>query len=118
MVNSYLRFNLTGLSGTVTKATLRMYANSASSSGLQAHGVANTTWGEKTITYANALAMSGVASTSTAVKANTWVEMDVTSLVSTNGLLSLAVTTSGATAINLASRESAANAPQLVVVTK
>jgi hypothetical protein len=117
LVNSYLRFNLTGLNGTVIKATLRIYANSASTSGIQAHGVIDTNWGEKTITYANAPAMSGVVSTSTAVKANSWVEMNVTSLVSANGLLSLAVTTSGATAINLASRESGANAPQLVVIT-
>jgi hypothetical protein len=116
-VNSYLRFNLSGLSGTVTKATLRIYANSASNSGIQAHGVSDTTWGEKTITYANAPAMSGVVSTSAAVKANSWVEMDVTSLVSTNGLLSLAASTSSGTAISLTSRESGANAPQLVVIT-
>ncbi len=118
LVNSYLRFNLSGLSGTVAKATLRIYANSASNSGLQAHGVADTSWGEKTITYANAPAITGVVSTSAAVKANSWAEMEVTSLVSSNGLLSLAVSTSGATAINLASRESGANAPQLVVTTK
>jgi hypothetical protein len=62
--------------------------------------------------------MSGVVNASTAVKANSWVEIDVTSLVSANGLLSLAATTSGGTAISLASRESGANAPQLVVVTQ
>jgi len=116
-VNSYLRFNLTGLGGTVSKATLRIYANSASTSGLQAHGVTDISWGEKTITYANAPAMSGVVATSSAVKANSWVEMDVTSLVSQNGLLSLAASTSNGTAISLASRESGANAPQLVVIT-
>jgi hypothetical protein len=117
-VNSYLRFNLSGLSGTVTKATLRIYANSASTSGIQAQGVSDISWGEKTITYANAPAMSGVVNKSTAVKANSWVEIDVTSLVSANGLLSLAASTSGGTAISLASRESGANAPQLVVITQ
>ncbi|MDR3575008.1 MAG: DNRLRE domain-containing protein [Anaerolineaceae bacterium] len=117
-VNSYVRFNLSGLIGKVAKATLRIYANSASSSGLQAHGVTDVSWGEKTITYANAPALSGVVSTSSAVKANSWVEMDVTSLVNTNGSISMAVTTSGATAINLASREAGANAPQLVVITQ
>ena len=56
-VNSYLRFNVTGVSGAVTSATLRIYANSAQSTGFAVHAVSGTTWGETTINYSNAPAL-------------------------------------------------------------
>jgi parallel beta-helix repeat protein len=50
------------------------------------------------------------------LQAGSWYELDVTSLVAGNGLVSLALTTSHTTALSLGSRESA-NAPQLIVDT-
>ena len=38
-LNSYLRFDVQGLTGSVTSATLRIYANSASSTGYTLHAV-------------------------------------------------------------------------------
>lgn len=119
VVRSYLRFSVNGLSGTVAKATLRIYANSGSSTGFQVRSVSSTTWGETTITYSNAPSVSStVTGSSGAVNAGAWSAVDVTPLVSGNGTISLALTTSGSTAISLASRESGANAPQLVVNTR
>jgi hypothetical protein len=114
-VNSYLRFNVTGLSGSVYQAKLRIYANSASTSGISIAGVTDNSWVEVGMTYGNAPVMGNTVVTSSPVAAGTWKEMDVTSLVSGNGLVSFGIKTSGSTAINLASRESGANAPQLVV---
>jgi hypothetical protein len=43
--------------------------------------------------------------------------MDVTAYITGNGTYNLALTTPGSTAVSLASRQSGANAPQLVVET-
>src|SRR3954469_15830379 len=51
VVRSYLRVDVAGVSGSVTKATLRMFNNTALAAGYSVFGVANNTWGEKTITW-------------------------------------------------------------------
>lgn len=116
VTNSYLRFNISGLSG-ITSAKLRIYANSASTSGLTVNSVSSTTWSETGTTYSNAPAMGPTLATSAAVLAGTWVSVDVSSYVKADGTYSFGVTTPGVTAISLASRESGANAPQLVITT-
>ena len=118
VTESYLRFNVQGISGIVSSATLRVFANSKQSAGYQAHGVVDNSWGETTITYANApLFDAAVTGSSGSVPGGAWTAADVTPLVLGNGTLSLALTTSSVTSLSLASRESGANAPQLVVVT-
>lgn len=57
-LNSYLRFDVQGLTGSVTSATLRIYANSASSTGYTLYAVTDNTWTETGITYSNAPAMA------------------------------------------------------------
>jgi phosphatidylinositol-3-phosphatase len=111
---SYLRFSVQGLVGAVRQATLRLYASSGSNAGVDVRTVADSTWGEKGITYSNAPAVSSVtAGSSGAVSAGVWLSIDVTALVRTNGVLSLAIT-SKSTLVAFGSRESA-NKPQLVV---
>lgn len=116
-VHSYLRFNIQGLSGTVTSATLRVYANSAVSAGYEARSVSNNTWTESGITYSNAPAVGSVLGSSGNVNSNTWTSVNVTSYITGNGAYNLGLTTSSDTALSLASRESGANAPQLVIQT-
>ncbi len=114
-MNSYLRFSINGLSGTVKKATLRVYANSSSSTGYAIRSVADNTWGESTITYSNAPAFSSTALGSmSSFSTGAWTTVDITPYITGNGTYSIALTTAGAQ-INLASRESGANAPQLVI---
>jgi hypothetical protein len=116
VVNSYLRFSVTGLGGKViTQAQLRIYANTASPQGLAAEPVANNTWGETTLTYNDAPAMGATLATSPAVTAGTWITLDVSAYVTGEGIFSFGVSTPGSTAISLASRESGANSPQLVL---
>ena len=116
-VHSYLRFNIQGLSGTVTSATLRVYANSAVSAGYEARSVSNNTWTESGITYSNAPPVGSVLGSSGNVNSNTWTSVNVTSYITGNGAYNLGLTTSSDTALSLASRESGANAPQLVIQT-
>ncbi len=107
VVHSYLRFDLSGTSGTIWRAVLKLHANSTDVNGLSAHAVANTTWSETGTTYANAPAMGSAAVSSGAVAASATIGLDVTSFVSGHhGLLSLGLTDNDATAISLASRES------------
>jgi hypothetical protein len=51
---SYLRFDVTQLTGSVTKATLRLYADNRDRFGYTVRSVASTDWSEGGITYTNA----------------------------------------------------------------
>ena len=104
---SYLRFDLSGSSGTVSRAVLQLYANSANAAGLSVHKAASTTWGETTTTAANAPAMGSASVSSGPVAAGKTASIDVTSLVSGHALVSLGLTDNDTTAISLGSRESA-----------
>ena len=119
---SYLRFNLGSVTGTITGATLRVFANTAQSVGYDVFSVADTTWvegpsGTSKITYSNAPALAPTKTGSSgAVAANSWTSVDVTPLASAGHKLSLALTTTSSTALSMASRE-ATNKPQLIVTT-
>jgi hypothetical protein len=117
IVRSYLRFNVQGLSGTVTRVTLRVFTNSASSTGYEVRGVTDTSWGEPTINYSNAPAVNGATGASGSFGNGVWTTVDMTPLITGNGTFSIALTTTNNTAFSLASRESGANAPQLIVET-
>jgi hypothetical protein len=117
LVRSYLRFNLQGLSGTVTRVTLRIFTNSSSSTGYEVRNVTDNTWTEGTLNHSNAPAMDGVAATSGSFGAGAWTTVDVTPLVTGNGTYNFALTTTSGTAFSLASRETGANAPKLIIET-
>ncbi|MPZ24256.1 MAG: DNRLRE domain-containing protein, partial [Dehalococcoidia bacterium] len=117
-IDSYLRFNVTGAADGVLSATLRIFVNSNHSLGFDIRGVSDNTWVELEINDSNAPAMSSTVSGSSGPLASgNWVEVDVTSLVMGNGLVSFGLTTMSPTAMSLASRESGANSPVLVVET-
>ena len=117
IVRSYLRFDVQGLSGTITRVTLRVYANSSSSLGYTVYAVSNNTWTESTITYDNAPLLGSSSGSSGKFNSAVWTTVDITSLVTGNGSLNIALATSSSTAVSLASRESGANAPQLIIET-
>ena len=117
IMRSYLRFNLQGINGTVQRVTLRIYANSASSSGYDIGNVTDNTWAESTINYNNAPAIGSSVGTSGAFGAGVWTTVDVTSLVTGNGTLNLGLYTTSATAISFNSQQSSINGPQLIVET-
>ena len=118
IISSYLTFNIQGLSGPVASAKLRFYVNSSSSAGFNVYGVPNADWNELSLTYNNAPALGNSGGSSGAVKSGTWITVDVTVLVTGNGVVSLALTGNSSTLFSVASRERGTRAPQLIITTR
>ncbi|MDR3575848.1 MAG: DNRLRE domain-containing protein [Anaerolineaceae bacterium] len=114
---SYVQFNVAGLSKAPSKVTLKIFANSTSTTGFDVYSVSDNTWTETGINYSNALAFAATKTGSSgAIKtAGQFYSVDVTALVTGNGQVSFGLSTTNNTAINLSSRESGADAPQLVI---
>lgn len=126
-INSYVKFNVTGLAGTVQSATLRLWVTNASPDGGAVYAVSpyyrNTTtlWLETGLNWNNAPAITGAPLGNLgAVAAGRWVEIDVTAGVvaalGSGSRVSFALTNDST---NLAAYSSlnGAHAPELVVVT-
>ena len=112
---SYLRFTVTGLNGSAIQSVkLRVYANSANTTGYAVQAEANNTWTESAITYNTAPAPGSVINNSAPFTSAVWTEVDVSSYVKAEGTYNFVLTTTNNTNTNLASREST-NSPQLVV---
>jgi hypothetical protein len=110
---SLLRFEVNGITGTPTRAKLRIFANSASSAGVEVHNVADA-FDELAVTYASGPAIGGLVGTSPAFTSGGYIEVDIASAITGNGTYQFALTALGTTATSFGSRESA-NKPQLVV---
>jgi hypothetical protein len=117
-VNAYLRFDVKGLNAPIASAKLRIFANSSSSMGIKVFGVANNTWVENIITFNNAPPLGSLGGSVGKFAGGTWITIDVTPLITGNGVFNLAASGLNATAISLASREAGANAPQLIITTR
>jgi hypothetical protein len=115
LVRSYLRFEVSGIDGVISSVTLRIYANSSSSSGFEVHKVVENSWQEKSITYNNAPNPGVKVGTSPRFSSNSWVTTDVSSLLNTDGTVSIVLVGINQTAINLASREDNSHKPQLLL---
>ncbi len=113
---SFLRFNVTGLSGSVTGVKLRLFVTDASPNTQSVYPVADTSWGETAITWNNAPAMGGTAlGAATAPTASSYVEINLsTAAVTGNGLVSFGLQSNGTNSAIFSSREGA-NHPQLVI---
>src|SRR6266487_871528 len=84
--NAYVKFVVSGLSSTVTKAKLRLYAQSNSSVGFAVRSVSDNTWQESALSFANAPPLSTtVTASSGSLKTGTWVSLDVAPLIAGNG---------------------------------
>jgi subtilisin family serine protease len=118
-----LRFSLTGVGNTVTQAKLRLFGASVTAAKpVGVYAIANTTWGETTITWNNAPAIGAKQGASQSVGTTAaYVEWDVTTYVNAQraaGAVSFEVKQDAAnndspTTFN--ARENTANKPQLVV---
>ena len=116
VVRTYLRFDLRSLSGTVTSAKLKLFAESPSGIGYKVSRTDGTSWSESSITWSSKPALGSVIGNSSTFSANTWTQVDVTSAVTTGGFADFAVDGRNGTAIKFASDDSgSAHAPQLVV---
>lgn len=126
-INSYVKFNVTGLTGAVQSATLRLWVTNASPDGGAVYAVSptylNTTtqWLETGLNWNNAPAITGAPLGSLGpVTAGRWVEIDVTAGVvaalGSGSRVSFALTNDST---NLAAYSSlnGVHPPELVVVT-
>jgi hypothetical protein len=118
VVNGYLTFNVQGVNAPIASVKLRIYANSSSSQGFKLFGVPNTGWVEKSITFNNAPPLGSQIAASGGFPGAAWKEVDVTAYVTGNGTFSMALTGVNSTAVSLASRETGAKAPQLIITTR
>lgn len=83
--------------------------------------MSNTTWSESRVTYKRRLAIDGVeVGRFDAAGAGTWLEVDVTTVVTGPGQYSFGVSQTGGDGVGFASRESAESGrrSQLVITTQ
>ena len=109
---AYLRFNVQGLSGP-SAAVLKFYAESGSHAGIEVHTVSDTSWGEGTLTFANAPAIGPVVGATGSFPGGTWLSVNLSGVITGNGLYSFALTTPDDTAVKVTSREGA-NPPVVI----
>ncbi len=115
-LHGYIGFLVQGTSGTpISRASLKLYANTNSTLGFQVAGVGDTTWGEKTINYSNAPSLGSILTSSGPTVSNSWATLDITSYISGDGTYNLGILTSSSSAMSFPSREANSNNPQLVL---
>ena len=114
-MESVLRFTVTGLSGTVTSAKLRLDVNNATVDGPALYATTST-WSESSVTWTTRPAPVGSAIADTGNVATGWLEIDVSSRVVANGTYDFLLTSSSSDGFGAYAREGSAP-PQLVVTT-
>jgi parallel beta-helix repeat protein len=112
VLNGYLKFQLEP--GADGRVMLQLYAESASSVGLDVVRVTDNTWNEGTVTANNAPALGEFIASTGSFKADTWVAVDVSSYVDGAGTYSFGLTSTHGTAMKITSSEGS-NKPTLLV---
>lgn len=125
--DSYLKFDTASSSGTVTSAKLRLYTalSALGTVSTSAYAVADTAWGETTITWNNKPALgASLGSLTVNSKVYAWKEFDVTPYVQSEKsagrhVLTLALHNAATSVpyVKAYSRNMLSNQPQLVIVT-
>ena len=117
---SLLRFSVSGLSGSVTRATLRVSSIGDTVDGPAAYAAPNT-WSESSVTWSSRPVWGAVAFGDVGVvpPGGVWLEYDVTAAVTGEGSFSFALAQTHEDALDIHARESSSvdRRPQLVVVT-
>jgi hypothetical protein len=113
--NCYIMFNVSGVSGAIESATLRMRVDNNPIDDLTLHTVADTSWDEMTLIWNNAPAIGGALGTVFSLNTETWFEFDVTSTVTGNGLYSFALKTTDELSLRKVSTKESAYPPELVL---
>lgn len=112
---SYVRFIVSGTSGVVTDAKLRLFVTNKTTDGPAVH-LASSSWTEADITWSNRPEPTGAASDDKgSVPSDAYVELNVTPLVSGDGTYTFAIVATSSDGIDMLSREAMSNPPQLVV---
>lgn len=113
--NFLIKFSVTG-TGTskVTSAGLRLFVVDPSDSGGDFY-LAVATWNEGTVTWNNAPGITGnIVASLGSVSSGVWYEVDITSIVTGDGIVSIRVISRSSNGADYSSSEGT-NAPQLIV---
>ncbi len=103
--HSYIRFNVTGVSGAITSARMRLFVANGSSNGPGIYGTSND-WSETGITWNNGpAATTGAIANAGQILADSWAEYDVTTYVQGNGSYSFVFLPDGSDGVRFNSRE-------------
>ena len=116
VTDTHLKFQVAGITGTVTSAKVRLWATSGTVDGPAIQACDNT-WTEGAVTWnTRPAATSGVTDDKAAIASGAYVEWDVTSLVTSDGTFSFRLSQPSNDGVDFLSRESASNKPQLVIL--
>jgi hypothetical protein len=109
-------FDVSGITGSVQSATLRVYVTNATSNGPEIIPT-TTDWEENVVTWNDKpAAIGGVIFDAGSIPSGAWYEFDVTSWVTGNGAHSFNLVPQSNNGLNFDSREAPATAPELVVI--
>jgi acid phosphatase type 7 len=112
---SYLRFTVSGLSGAVQSARLRVYSTTETAENGPALYATENTWTETEITWENRpRRASNPSGDQTLVRKFSWVEYDVMALVKEDGTYSFVLAGDSDEGLLFSSRESS-NGPELIL---
>ena len=115
---TYLKFDVSGISGTVSAVTLRLWVTDASANVETISVASNSSWTETGINYSNAPAIDGAAvGTTKSAPLGAYVSITLvpSSVTVGSSPLTLAIRSSATDSFIVASREDAAHRPELVV---
>ena len=117
--HGYLKFSLSGVTGSVGSVKLRLYVTDPSVATESIFVISDNNWTETGITYNNAppIPTGTPAGSVTAPAAGAYIDitLDPTTVSSSTTTLSLAVKSSAGDSLIFSSREDPTNKPQLVV---
>jgi len=125
IMQSYLKFDVTGMTGTLHSAKLRLYVSDASPDGGAVYLTSSnyksspTPWLESGLHWDNAPVMTGAPlSSAGAVSIGQWVEFNVAAAIVGNGTYSFGLKSNVSDQVYYRAKESgAATAPQLMIMT-
>lgn len=114
-VETYLKFDVTNVTGPITSAKLRLYVYSGSNNGPALYTASDNSWTESGLTWSNRPARTTTPiEDKTTVPTNSWMEFNVTPVVSGNGTYTFVLATDNTDGINAYSKEGTPK-PELVL---
>ncbi|HZQ08497.1 MAG TPA: DNRLRE domain-containing protein, partial [Anaerolineae bacterium] len=118
IVNTFLQFDIEGMTTPITHAWLRLYATHSSSEGYTVYAVQDNSWDESTVTYDSAPIIGEELGISGPFEADTWTRVDVTAAIVGNGMYSFAIRAADADSLTFPSSNAPMNSPKLVLWTE
>lgn len=119
VIETYLRFNVSGISGTVTRARLRFYVTNPTGNAPAVYRAdPNVLWSETGITWNNKPPrVGGIIANLGSISADRYVEYNLTTTVTGNGTYTFNLKAESSDGADFSSKDASSNRPQLVIET-